>query len=52
MLFLAFLFAPRPAFSQDTVYRAIARQDSLFFHAYNTCDLATQAATYADTIEF
>jgi ketosteroid isomerase-like protein len=26
--------------------------DSIFFHAYNTCDLEKQAEMYADTIEF
>jgi ketosteroid isomerase-like protein len=41
------------SFSQDAdLYRTIVRLDSTFFHAYNTCDLATQAAFYSDTIEF
>ncbi len=34
------------------LYADIVKQDSLFFTAYNTCDMATQAACYADTIEF
>jgi ketosteroid isomerase-like protein len=41
------------SFSQDAdLYRTIVRLDSTFFHAYNTCDLATQASFYSDTIEF
>ena len=28
------------------------RMDSIYFHAYNTCDMATQAAIYSDSIEF
>ena len=30
----------------------ILRLDSLFFHAYNTCDIKTQSDFYADSIEF
>jgi hypothetical protein len=30
----------------------IARQDSIFFAAYNTCDIDKQAAYYSDSIEF
>ena len=30
----------------------IVELDSIFFHAYNTCDLDKQAAMYADSIEF
>ncbi|TSD64178.1 nuclear transport factor 2 family protein [Inquilinus sp. KBS0705] len=26
--------------------------DSVYFNAYNTCDMATQAAIYADSLEF
>ncbi|HEY4206251.1 MAG TPA: nuclear transport factor 2 family protein [Puia sp.] len=26
--------------------------DSVYFHAYNTCDMTTQGAIYADSIEF
>ena len=47
--------------SQDTytykaqsqaLYDTIVHMDSVYFHAYNTCDMATQAALYADSIEF
>lgn len=34
------------------LYTAIATQDSIFFTAYNNCDLETQARYYADSIEF
>ena len=30
----------------------IVELDSIFFHAYNTCDLDKQASMYADSIEF
>jgi ketosteroid isomerase-like protein len=41
------------SFSQDAeLHRTIAKLDSTFFHAYNTCDIATQEAFYADKIEF
>jgi hypothetical protein len=34
------------------LYRTIAQQDSIFFKAYNTCDITTQASMYNDNIEF
>jgi len=34
------------------LYDSIVQMDSMFFHAYNTCDLETQAAIYSDSIEF
>jgi ketosteroid isomerase-like protein len=36
----------------DALYKEIVKQDSIFFHAYNTCDMKTQAAYYSDSIEF
>lgn len=36
----------------DSLYKTIVRMDSIFFHAYNTCDMATQASIYSDSIEF
>lgn len=47
--------------SQDTyvykpesqeLYNTIAHMDSVYFNAYNTCDMDKQAAIYADSIEF
>ena len=49
------------AHSQDTysykpksqaLYDTIAHMDSVYFNAYNSCDMQTQAAIYADSIEF
>lgn len=37
---------------QNDLHRTIAQLDSTFFHAYNNCDMATQADFFADTIEF
>lgn len=34
------------------LYKTIVHMDSVYFNAYNTCDMATQAAIYADSIEF
>jgi hypothetical protein len=34
------------------LYQTIVKMDSVFFDAYNTCDLKKQAAIYADDIEF
>src|SRR6202161_1515302 len=34
------------------LYNAIAHMDSVYFNAYNNCDMVTQAAIYADSIEF
>ena len=34
------------------LYNTIVHMDSVYFNAYNSCDMATQAAIYADSIEF
>jgi hypothetical protein len=36
----------------QALYDTIAHMDSVYFNAYNSCDMATQAAIFADTIEF
>ncbi len=43
-----------PAFKPDDpeLYNIILREDSIFFAAYNTCDINKQAAIYNDDIEF
>ena len=57
------LFTSLTAFaqSQDTyvykpksqeLYNTIVHMDSVYFNAYNTCDMDKQAAIYADSIEF
>jgi hypothetical protein len=38
--------------SDQKLYNTIVHMDSVYFNAYNTCDMATQAAVYADSIEF
>lgn len=34
------------------LFREIARMDSIYFDGYNRCDMARQAAIYADSLEF
>jgi ketosteroid isomerase-like protein len=34
------------------LYDSIVNMDSIFFNAYNNCDLETQTAIYSDSIEF
>jgi ketosteroid isomerase-like protein len=34
------------------LYTDIVKMDSIYFAAYNTCDIKTQASIYADKIEF
>jgi hypothetical protein len=38
--------------SDQKLYNTIVHMDSVYFNAYNTCDMDTQAAIYADSIEF
>lgn len=53
LFLLIVLIGSNRSYSQDTeLYRTISKLDSLFFHAYNTCDIAKQAEFYSDTIEF
>ncbi|HLY69734.1 MAG TPA: nuclear transport factor 2 family protein, partial [Puia sp.] len=35
-----------------TLYNTIAHMDSVYFDAYNSCDMNFQAAIFADSIEF
>ncbi|WP_198661739.1 nuclear transport factor 2 family protein [Lewinella sp. IMCC34183] len=46
--------APIPDYhpSDSTLYAEILAMDQRYFDAYNTCDLATQEAIYADDLEF
>jgi len=36
----------------QALYDSIVHMDSVYFNAYNSCDMATQAALYADSLEF
>jgi hypothetical protein len=38
--------------TDQKLYNAIVHMDSVYFNAYNTCDMDKQAAIYADSIEF
>jgi ketosteroid isomerase-like protein len=38
--------------SNIDLYTDIVKMDSIYFTAYNTCDIKTQASIYADDIEF
>src|ERR1700753_343222 len=44
----SYKYAPK---SQE-LFNTIAHMDSVYFNAYNSCDMATQAAIYSDSIEF
>lgn len=50
------LFFTNSTFAQNTnnknLYDEIVKLDSIYFHAYNTCDMETQKAFYAENIEF
>ena len=50
-LALALIFFKTSAQSK-TLYQTIYELDSIFFTAYNTCDLKKQAEFYSDSIEF
>ena len=38
--------------TDQKLYNTIVHMDSVYFNAYNTCDMATQASIYSDSIEF
>lgn len=46
------LFATVVHSQSKDLYKAIVHMDSVFFQAYNTCDIATQDSIYSDSIEF
>ena len=50
-LTLLFIMVAASAIGQD-LRATILHMDSVFFNAYNTCDLTTQANLIADSIEF
>jgi hypothetical protein len=52
LLILTF-FCSTICLGQNTkIYETIASLDSIFFNAYNTCDIKTQIDFYSDSIEF
>jgi Domain of unknown function (DUF4440) len=61
LLICVFTSITASAQSQDTyvykpesqeLYNTIVHMDSVYFNAYNACDMDKQAAIYADSIEF
>ena len=61
LLVSLFISIRASAQSQDTyiykpesqeLYNTIVQMDSVYFNAYNNCDMDKQAAIYADSIEF
>ena len=52
ILFLVLFFRLNGYSQFDCLYQTITKLDSVFFGAYNDCDLVKQASFYADTIEF
>jgi hypothetical protein len=52
ILALPLLLWSAHATAQDDLYKTVVKLDSTFFHAYNTCDMATQEKFYSDQIEF
>ena len=47
-----FLMSFYTSAQSKTLYQTIYELDSIFFTAYNTCDLKKQAEFYSDSIEF
>jgi hypothetical protein len=56
-----FMVGPAKTYAQDgykyvpqskELYNTIMHMDSVYFNAYNTCDMDMQAVIYADNIEF
>jgi hypothetical protein len=52
-ILLSFLVSFSSGYAQSNqLFNTIVNLDSLFFHAYNTCDLIKQNQFYSDSIEF
>ncbi len=53
LMMLVFIVGGKTAFSQsNNLYQKIASLDSIFFAAYNNCNIQLQASMFADSIEF
>ena len=52
LLFFVLIISFKGYAQDKSLYQTIAKMDSIFFHAYNNCDMATQDSIYADNIEF
>ena len=52
LIFISFIFFHNGYAQQTDLYKKIFQMDSIFFKAYNECDIKTQQAIYSDSIEF
>jgi len=52
LLYVLTLMICIKAYSQPDLHTTISSLDSMFFTAYNNCDMETQARFYSDSIEF
>jgi hypothetical protein len=43
---------PQYEITDSALYRTVVKLDSIYFTAYNTCDMSTQEKMYSDSIEF
>ena len=43
---------PKYKASKTALHQEILKMDSIYFTAYNTCNIKTQASIYADDLEF
>lgn len=50
--FFILLFSTVVHYQSTDPYKTIVHLDSVFFNAYNTCDIQSQASIYSDSIEF
>src|SRR6185503_14403875 len=50
--FICFIIFQNANAQQNDLYKKIAQLDSIFFKAYNECDIVTQQEIYSDSIEF
>lgn len=51
-LIIPILFTTTIYSQSKDLYREIVHMDSVYFNAYNTCDMETQDSIYSDNIEF
>jgi hypothetical protein len=50
VLLLSFVLSAQS--QSNELFQKVSKLDSMFFKAYNECDIATQQRMYADSIEF
>ena len=52
LLFILLIGLIKAQSQSKELYETVTKLDSIFFKAYNECDIATQAQFYSDSIEF